>query len=359
MNRPEKNDEPQQKRTKLDYETSNPLKLSILLEFFSHEEHQNYSSVENILLPTLLANSEDHDYGKTINITDTGRLKNSQLRFLSKTLAQAEYVIVDTSTMENYIFIDFIKSLKKLEKLKIILNKFDDFNKLGTQLTIKTLKIRTPCQKLAYDPIEQLLLCNGSTLQNLSIKNGRITNHTANKIASLDLQHIKLVDTLIDNISTKQTLEQYLCNNVELSEITLISKMKNNNPFFKNLALTFSQNLQTPRTNLKKLTFTLNQENEIKMNIAIFPNLTDVTVYYSAIYSAINLMTLLTEIKKLSSNGKLMLDSFKLIEYLDTADLNENDLDNVKRRSNSYYHSIKRFDSDIEVVQYKHKNTKE
>lgn len=300
--------EPEPKRQRIANEDGNKLECTIksIIRFLSNEENRDYQKIEKELIPSILSKSKTFKEGKALNLAYEDKLEMPELSFYSRIFRDLEYLKINSEAVDKSIILGFISNLPKLKSLSINIKNEDFFNTTGAYLELKRLKIEVSKQSpiLMGDPVKQILNCNNNNIDCFTFKNGKLSAQSINKLEICNLKSISLYDVTLENFNVKEKLNNYLKDNRNFEKIKIISKRdRNENPFFRAVALNFLKIFNEPHNNLTSLTITLNQESPIMYNLTRFSNLKKFSFYYCPLLCIENVIRLLDHIKALYKRG--------------------------------------------------------
>lgn len=300
--------EPEPKRQRVANEDGNKLENTIksIVRFLSSEENRDYCKIEEELMPLILSKSKTFKEGKSLNLASQNKLEMPELSFYSRIFRDLEYLKINSGSVDKVIILGFISNLRKLKNLHILIKNEDMFNTTGIYLELKKVKIEVSTQSpiLKSDPVGQILSCNNQDLECFTLKGGKLSEYSINRLKDCKLKSISLHDVTIDNFYIKEKLNNYLRENKNFEKIKIISKEdRNKNPFFRAMALDFLKMFNETQDNLKNLTITLNQEGPVIYNLTRFIKLKKFTFYYCPLLKIENVIRLLGQINALHNIG--------------------------------------------------------
>lgn len=253
--------------------------------FFLHPDNWNPQPIKEILLPSLLEQSETFKGGKEIDLTKFSNISIKHLQTLSQVFPRLQRIILRTGPKN---LLSYLTHLEFLDYINITLEKNCQLNIANISLPIQKIKIRA--DKHIFT-IQDLLQCTPQ-LQKFTLIGGTVTQYTTTLLTQFDLSAISLTNIQLDEQGVEPTMNLIVKPNVVSLKIILTNHKKYNAGFNRVANLFLAQ--IDPTSALESLTFTLNQNYRQKIsNILHLAHLKNLRIYFTAQNSIARLFELI------------------------------------------------------------------
>lgn len=293
--------------------------ISTIVEFFRSFENRHYTAIQDKLMPLLLANFKPDKKRTSLDFTQLNSLCPNMTNYYIRMFRASTSIKFSTEMINRTLLSSLLKNYKNLNEMFIILNEYDHLRDLDTEISLKLRKLKIQGQYNVFtDPVKNLINLNDNGLTACSFWGVKISEPTAIKIRTALLTNISLYDIVFSSTNAKTLLMTYILTNRRIEKLKLVSRQTTGpNPFFRDFALNFLRNVKSPKTEMRRLTFTINQEQVISIDLSFFPNIRKFTFYYTPMEDIENVVKVVIQIKTLIELREISPKRVHAIEYID------------------------------------------
>lgn len=292
--------------------------ISTIVDFFRAYENRNFTAIQDGLMPLLLANFKPDKKRVSLDFTQLGQLPQEKTYYYIKMLRSSTSIKFNTAMFNRTLFDIVLTQYKNLDDMFIILNPHDHLRDLHPGARLKLRRLRVQGHYNQYmDPVKNLLNITDNGLVSCSLCKVKVSEVTMMKLRIAPLTNISLYDIVFENINAKTLLMSYVLTNNRLKKLKLVSRQETGpSPFFRDFAINFLKYIDSPRPEMKRITFTVNQDQAMTIDMSNFPNIKRITFYYTPIGHFGNLINVVTQIKTLIDLREISPKKVQAIEYI-------------------------------------------
>lgn len=269
-----------------------------IISFFSIRSNMQAKAIETRLIPNLLKDSVNLNH-KKVDLTSFQKIDHSQLLFLYTIFKDATKLKVDNLTKDDYI-LTFLSYFENLKKLTIHINDHDLFTTDKRQNTLKIESLKIICNQKANNKTIKELSNRCPSINQFSLSKGILSHSICSELRTKDIISLKLTNVKILP-QDKKNIISLIRNFKKLKKLKLVNtNLYSSNITFHRLIRDFLDDFFTQNTELESLSFTLNQEEDQKLeNLLNLTELTKLKIYYSAQHGSKSMVNLLNILKYL------------------------------------------------------------
>lgn len=292
------------------------------IEFFSHPENKTPRPIEEIYLPKLIRLSQKFDRGLVLDVRDFGpNLSIYQKIFLREMFPNAMTIKIKTTQVGEKELFYFLQHFVQLSQLTLTTEGDRSFLFPLKKSSLRNIKIIGILNEIWLDPIPDILNNNEKIVSGLWLENVYFTSDTITALDENPLTKLCLKNIIFYNVEVRSDLIDFILNSENLNELKLIFTERTvDSNVFQNISHHFFRHLlKMPGRgmNLSKSSFTIYQEMDIDFE-EILMKLGDVRrldIYYTAAEQSSNVLTIISNIRKLEEENLLKIPDINFIEY--------------------------------------------
>lgn len=288
------------------------------IEFFSHEENQNKSAIEQNFIPHILNFSQSLSAGLILDLNIfNDRLSKYQQDYLTVVFANAKAIKLKSSILHESELFCFLRKFNQLMDLSISIELDTDYVFPVDKFNLENIAITNSTKNIWMDSLARILPNNQPRLLNYSLDNVYISPEGNRILKNYQLIRLSLFNVILHSEMDRDTLINYVVRLGSLRKLVIVHlKRYTFKNYFDNFSTYILRRLGSAFMNLISLNFTLEQDEPIvNFNLLSLTDLKELCVHFTLEKDTRNIFALIAEIHKLEELKALYIPKISFMEY--------------------------------------------